>query len=532
MFYSEGNNWKLDQRMANTYVTASDGYYLAEPTQYYEDAESDLTTPEAVSAGLWQQPHAYDILPEQFHYQLCDMDFQEPPYCQYSTAQFPPALQSHSLQSHLNTHGLDPQYSGGGWCGLNARESSQSTYVVVHDNEDDFPGTQTCRSTCSLRWKGQDELCMVCGDKASGYHYNALTCEGCKEHYKDPASGCQLEVSLCSPGCPASHSVEQAGLELRNLPASASQVLGLKACATTAWLCFFRRSITKNAVYSCKNGGHCEMDMYMRRKCQECRLKKCKAVGMLAECLLTEVQCKSKRLRKNFKHRPAPYPAAQAQEEGADTKHVSSTTRSGKGVQDNMTLTQEEHCLLNAIVTAHQKSLIPLGETSTLLQEYSNPELSFLRLSEVLILHIHRLVMFTKGLPGFENLTTEDQTVLQKESKTEVMFLHVAQLYGGKGSTSGRPEGCQREALHDLVHDCLRSVCFSLHSLWCTEWCTVRPAKPSAGTLEVHNHRSEESVHSSENIFKEEYPSATLTGNIVQYEASPWVDMIRPFSFC
>jgi hypothetical protein len=28
--------------------------------------------------------------------------------------------------------------------------------------------------------------------------------------------------------------VDQAGLELRNLPASASQVLGLKACATTA----------------------------------------------------------------------------------------------------------------------------------------------------------------------------------------------------------------------------------------------------------------------------------------------------------
>ncbi|KAH0618960.1 hypothetical protein JD844_018537 [Phrynosoma platyrhinos] len=46
---------------------------------------------------------------------------------------------------------------------------------------------------------------------------------------------------------------------------------------------FFRRSITKNAIYRCKNGGHCEMDMYMRRKCQECRLKKCKAVGMLAE---------------------------------------------------------------------------------------------------------------------------------------------------------------------------------------------------------------------------------------------------------
>jgi hypothetical protein len=40
-------------------------------------------------------------------------------------------------------------------------------------------------------------------------------------------------VSLCSPGCPGIHSVDQAGLELRNLPASASQVLGLNACATT-----------------------------------------------------------------------------------------------------------------------------------------------------------------------------------------------------------------------------------------------------------------------------------------------------------
>ena len=74
----------------------------------------------------------------------------------------------------------------------------------------------------------QEELCLVCGDRASGYHYNALTCEGCKG--------------------------------------------------------FFRRSITKNAVYQCKYGSDCEIDMYMRRKCQECRLKKCLSVGMRPEC--------------------------------------------------------------------------------------------------------------------------------------------------------------------------------------------------------------------------------------------------------
>jgi hypothetical protein len=39
-------------------------------------------------------------------------------------------------------------------------------------------------------------------------------------------------VSLYNPGCPGTHFVDQAGLELRNLPVSASQVLGLKACTT------------------------------------------------------------------------------------------------------------------------------------------------------------------------------------------------------------------------------------------------------------------------------------------------------------
>jgi hypothetical protein len=46
----------------------------------------------------------------------------------------------------------------------------------------------------------------------------------------------QDRVSLCSPGCPGTHFVDQAGLELRDPPASASQVLGLKVCTTTTRL--------------------------------------------------------------------------------------------------------------------------------------------------------------------------------------------------------------------------------------------------------------------------------------------------------
>jgi hypothetical protein len=45
-------------------------------------------------------------------------------------------------------------------------------------------------------------------------------------------------VSLCSPGCPGTHSENQADLELRNLPASASRVLGLKACVKGNSSCY------------------------------------------------------------------------------------------------------------------------------------------------------------------------------------------------------------------------------------------------------------------------------------------------------
>jgi hypothetical protein len=37
-----------------------------------------------------------------------------------------------------------------------------------------------------------------------------------------------LFFPLYSPGCPGTHTIDQAGLELRNPPASASQVLELK----------------------------------------------------------------------------------------------------------------------------------------------------------------------------------------------------------------------------------------------------------------------------------------------------------------
>ncbi|XP_012372477.1 bile acid receptor [Octodon degus] len=327
--------------MAYTYITTADGYCLAEPMQYY------------------------GILPEQVNQQQHHTDFQDAPYCPYTTAQFPPALQSPSSQSNFDSYSLSQQYSDNGQCAFASHDLHKPTFVVTHDMEDGYSRMERFTPTCPLRiLKGQGEVCVVCGDKASGYHYNALTCEGCKG--------------------------------------------------------FFRRSITKKAAYTCKHGGHCEMDPYMRRKCQACRLKKCKAVGMLAECLLTEIQCNSKRLRKNVKQKNSFHSDIKVEEKGANKKPVSSTRKTARRfshnfffIQDSMDLSQEEHQLISNIVAAHQNYIIPLEETKTFMQENANPELSFLQLSETTVLHMHGLVDFTKGLPGFKHLTIDDQTALQ-----------------------------------------------------------------------------------------------------------------------
>jgi hypothetical protein len=50
-------------------------------------------------------------------------------------------------------------------------------------------------------------------------------------------------VSLCSSGCLVTHFVDQAALQLRNPAASASRVLGLKACVTTLGLLCFLLSL-------------------------------------------------------------------------------------------------------------------------------------------------------------------------------------------------------------------------------------------------------------------------------------------------
>ncbi|KAG9351144.1 hypothetical protein JZ751_025034 [Albula glossodonta] len=72
-----------------------------------------------------------------------------------------------------------------------------------------------------------DEMCPVCGDKVSGYHYGLLTCESCKG--------------------------------------------------------FFKRTVQNNKRYTCIENQSCQIDKTQRKRCPYCRFQKCLTVGMKLE---------------------------------------------------------------------------------------------------------------------------------------------------------------------------------------------------------------------------------------------------------
>ncbi|XP_039286690.1 nuclear hormone receptor FTZ-F1-like [Nilaparvata lugens] len=77
--------------------------------------------------------------------------------------------------------------------------------------------------------EGIEELCPVCGDKVSGYHYGLLTCESCKG--------------------------------------------------------FFKRTVQNKKVYTCVADRSCHIDKTQRKRCPFCRFQKCLEVGMKLEAV-------------------------------------------------------------------------------------------------------------------------------------------------------------------------------------------------------------------------------------------------------
>lgn len=46
------------------------------------------------------------------------------------------------------------------------------------------PVTATSAPEAMAGWEDEPRNCAVCGDRATGYHFHALTCEGCKGFFR------------------------------------------------------------------------------------------------------------------------------------------------------------------------------------------------------------------------------------------------------------------------------------------------------------------------------------------------------------
>ncbi|XP_036107922.1 bile acid receptor isoform X5 [Molossus molossus] len=247
-------------------------------------------------------------------------------YSQYNNIQFPQVQPQISSSSYYSSLGFYPQQPEE-WYSPGTYELKPMPAETLYPGETEvaeIPVTKKARLGASVgRIKG-DELCVVCGDRASGYHYNALTCEGCKG-------------------------------------------------------------------------------------------------------LLTEIQCKSKRLRKNVKQHADQ--TINEDSEGRDLRQVTSTTKS---CREKTELTLDQQNLLHYIMDSYSKQRMPQEITNKILKEEFSAEENFLILTEMATSHVQILVEFTKKLPGFQTLDHEDQIALLKGSAVEAMFLRSAEIFNKK----------------------------------------------------------------------------------------------------
>lgn len=148
----------------------------------------------------------------------------------------PPPLHAHPPANGMGVEAEVVGVTGSSGCEVERISPSQVTPVssdTLSSSPDTQPATTTLDYTSLTDMpdtkEGIEELCPVCGDKVSGYHYGLLTCESCKG--------------------------------------------------------FFKRTVQNKKVYTCVADRSCQIDKTQRKRCPYCRFQKCLEVGMKLEAV-------------------------------------------------------------------------------------------------------------------------------------------------------------------------------------------------------------------------------------------------------
>ncbi|XP_052561447.1 nuclear receptor subfamily 1 group I member 3-like isoform X2 [Tympanuchus pallidicinctus] len=228
-------------------------------------------------------------------------------------------------------------------------------------SDPDSPGAQRCPSVTDV--PEEPKVCAVCGDRATGYHFHVMSCEGCKG--------------------------------------------------------FFRRSILKAVHFTCPFTRSCPITKAKRRQCQACRLQKCLDVGMRKDMIMSE-EAVGRRRALRLQRR-----LARAQRGGLTEEQqelISILIAARKRTFDS-SFSQFQHyrpavrlCIPDLHTQSPPGPSAPLAPQLNCLDEDVLPDVFsvLLYIAHNCTFMIQQVIKFAKEIPAFRGLPIDDQISLLK----------------------------------------------------------------------------------------------------------------------
>ncbi|KAJ8388572.1 hypothetical protein AAFF_G00132860 [Aldrovandia affinis] len=249
----------------------------------------------------------------------------------------------------------------------------------------------------------EPKVCQVCGDRATGYHFNAMTCEGCKGFFSQP--------------CVVSE---------------------FKRRGTGSLGESRTRAMRRPVKFICPFQNVCFITKSSRRQCQACRLRKCEEMGMLKELIMSDEEVEKRRRLIRVKRTQAePVAFLSPQQEGLIRELLEAQRRT-------FDLTFSCFKQFRPI----DRTLAPMAEYLHSLAEPASAggndcpsegggraDKTFLTLphmSDLTTYMIQHIIDFAKILPSFRELSIEDQISLLKGATFEVCQIRFNMLFNEK----------------------------------------------------------------------------------------------------
>uniref|UniRef100_A0A8C3FQM6 Nuclear receptor subfamily 1 group I member 3 n=1 Tax=Chrysemys picta bellii TaxID=8478 RepID=A0A8C3FQM6_CHRPI len=211
--------------------------------------------------------------------------------------------------------------------------------------------------------EGEEKICAVCGDRATGYHFRVMTCEGCKG--------------------------------------------------------FFRRSISKGVCFTCPFTRNCTITKAKRRQCQACRLQKCLAVGMKKDMIMSEEALQMRRVLRKQKKQERELAEEPAELTEEQEQLISSLIEAHKRHFDSG-FSQFVHCSDWGLCLPSPRAA-PWPPLQSLQGDMLPDNFSMLpHFADLSTVLIQQVIKFAKEIPAFRSLPIDDQISLLKGATLEI----------------------------------------------------------------------------------------------------------------